>query len=134
MPGTCAVANYIHSQSPDRAQGVDESYEVQNGEAAEGDVYDTIGAGDQGVMFGYACNEPSTLMPMPIYLAHRLSERLTQVRKDGTLPLPAPRRQDPGDRALCRRQARRRRKRSSFPPSIPEEVDTSRIKGRPSSS
>ena len=82
---TCAVANYIHSQSPDIAQGVDESYEVQNGQAVEGDEYDRIGAGDQGVMFGYACKETSTLMPMPIYLAHRLSERLTKVRKDGTL-------------------------------------------------
>lgn len=82
---TCAVANYIHSQSPDIAMGVDESYEVQTGQAAKDDAYDRIGAGDQGVMFGYACNETSTLMPMPIYLAHRLSERLTQVRKDGTL-------------------------------------------------
>ncbi len=87
---TCAVANYIHSQSPDIAQGVDESYEVQNGEAAADDKYDRIGAGDQGVMFGYACNETSTLMPMPIYLAHRLSERLTKVRKDGTLPYLRP--------------------------------------------
>ncbi|MEE8722779.1 MAG: methionine adenosyltransferase [Eggerthellaceae bacterium] len=87
---TCAVANYIHSQSPDIAQGVDESYEVQNGEAAADDKYDCIGAGDQGVMFGYACNETSTLMPMPIYLAHRLSERLTKVRKDGTLPYLRP--------------------------------------------
>ena len=82
---TCAVGNYIHSQSPDIAMGVDESYEVQTGQAAKDDAYDRIGAGDQGVMFGYACNETSTLMPMPIYLAHRLSERLTQVRKDGTL-------------------------------------------------
>ncbi len=82
---TCAVGNYIHSQSPDIAMGVDESYEVQTGQAAADDAYDRIGAGDQGVMFGYACSETSTLMPMPIYLAHRLSERLTQARKDGTL-------------------------------------------------
>ena len=65
--------------------GVDESYEVQQGQVAGDDAYDRIGAGDQGVMFGYACDETSTLMPMPIYLAHRLAERLTQVRKDGTL-------------------------------------------------
>ena len=82
---TCAVANYMHSQSPDIAMGVDESYETQHGEAGD-DVYDRIGAGDQGIMFGYACDETSTLMPMPIFLAHRLAERLTQVRKDGTLP------------------------------------------------
>ena len=82
---SCAVANYMHSQSADIAMGVDESYEVQQGEASGDDAYDRIGAGDQGVMFGYACNETSTLMPMPIYLAHRLAERLTQVRKDGTL-------------------------------------------------
>ena len=82
---TCAVANYLHSQSADIAMGVDESYEVQQGKAAADDAYDRIGAGDQGVMFGYACDETSTLMPMPIYLAHRLAERLTQVRKEGTL-------------------------------------------------
>ena len=83
---TCAVANYMHAQSPDIAMGVDESYEAQQGTAAAGDAYDRIGAGDQGIMFGYACDETSTLMPMPIFLAHRLAERLTQVRKDGTLP------------------------------------------------
>ena len=82
---TCAVANYMHAQSPDIAMGVDESYETQQGTAAAGDAYDRIGAGDQGIMFGYACDETSTLMPMPIFLAHRLAERLTQVRKDGTL-------------------------------------------------
>ena len=82
---TCAVANYMHAQSADIAMGVDESYEAQRGQAQEGDEFDRIGAGDQGVMFGYACNETSTLMPMPVYLSHRLSERLTAVRKDGTL-------------------------------------------------
>ena len=87
---SCAVANYMHAQSPDIAMGVDESYEVQQGQATGDDAYDRIGAGDQGVMFGYACNETSTLMPMPIYLAHRLSERLTAVRKDGTLPYLRP--------------------------------------------
>ena len=79
---TCGVINAIHNQSPDIAQGVDESWEAQHGEAA--DIKDEIGAGDQGMVFGYACNETSTLMPMPIFLAHRLSERLTKVRKDGT--------------------------------------------------
>ena len=85
---TCAVMSSIHEQSPDIAQGVDESFEVQHGE--EADPYETVGAGDQGMMFGYACNETSTLMPMPIYLAHRLSERLTEVRKNGTLDFLRP--------------------------------------------
>ena len=81
---TCAVMNSIHEQSPDIAQGVDESLEAQRGGAAT-DPYELVGAGDQGMVFGYAVNETPTLMPMPIYLAHRLSERLTAVRKNGTL-------------------------------------------------
>ncbi|MDE8703304.1 methionine adenosyltransferase [Adlercreutzia equolifaciens] len=86
---TCAVMSSIHEQSSDIAQGVDESFEAQRGEAVD-DPYETVGAGDQGMMFGYACNETSTLMPMPIYLAHRLSERLTEVRKNGTLEFLRP--------------------------------------------
>ena len=86
---TCAVMSSIHEQSPDIAQGVDESWEAQRGEAAA-DPYESVGAGDQGMMFGYACNETSTLMPMPIYLAHRLSERLTEVRKNDTLDFLRP--------------------------------------------
>lgn len=82
---TCGVLNSIHEQSPDIAQGVDESFEIQHGAGDPGDGYDTTGAGDQGMVFGYAVNETKTLMPMPIYLAHRLSERLTEVRKTGVL-------------------------------------------------
>ena len=85
---TCGVINAIHEQSADIAMGVDESYEAQRGESV--DDIDKVGAGDQGMVFGYACNETSTLMPMPIYLAHRLAERLTGVRKDGTLPYLRP--------------------------------------------
>jgi S-adenosylmethionine synthetase len=80
---TCGVISTIHSQSPDIARGVDESFEVQHG--ADVDPIELIGAGDQGMMFGYASDETSSFMPMPIHLAHRLAERLTEVRKDGTL-------------------------------------------------
>ena len=85
---TCGVINMIHEQSPDIAQGVDESFDAQAGTAK--DELDQIGAGDQGMMFGYASDETVALMPMPIYLAQRLAERLTKVRKDGTVPYLRP--------------------------------------------
>ena len=85
---TCGVLNAIHDQSADIAQGVDQSFEAQKGEAE--DSYSEIGAGDQGMRFGYACNETAELMPLPIYAAHRLSERLTKVRKEGILPYLRP--------------------------------------------
>ncbi len=81
---TCAVQVAIAAQSPDIAQGVDSALEIRS-HTSEADL-DKIGAGDQGMMFGFACNETDVLMPMPIYLAHNLSRRLMQVRKDGTLP------------------------------------------------
>ena len=85
---TCGVINMIHGQSPDIAQGVDESYDVQAG--ATTDPLDLIGAGDQGMMFGYATDETDAYMPMAHYLASRLAERLAEVRHDGTVPYLRP--------------------------------------------
>ncbi len=80
---TCAVVTAIDEQSPDIAQGVNSGYE--NREEGENDGENATGAGDQGMMFGFACDETPELMPMPISLAHKMAKKLTEVRKDGTL-------------------------------------------------
>ena len=82
---TCGVLSAIAQQSGDIAMGVDKAYEAKKGEMTDKEV-ETLGAGDQGMMFGYACDETPTLMPAPIYYAHKLTRKLAEVRKNGTVP------------------------------------------------
>ncbi len=86
---TCGVVTAIDEQSPDIAQGVDLAYETRTGKSGE-DILNSQGAGDQGMMFGYACDETADLMPLPIWLAHRLAQRLSGVRKAGVVPYLRP--------------------------------------------
>ncbi len=99
---TCGVHNLIQSQSPDISMGVDMG-----------------GAGDQGMMFGYACDETPELMPLPIMMAHKLVQRLSTARREGHPRIPAPGRQEPGDRGIRGQHAEAHRSGGGFHPAQP---------------
>lgn len=123
---SCKVSLAIGARSPDIAQGVDTAYEARvEGAGGEADARDRQGAGE-GLMFGYATDETPALMPLPLHLAHRMSERLAQVRTDGTLPLPAPRRQDARSRSSISAAVPSAWTGSSSPPSTPPTSTWSR--------
>ena len=129
---TCGVIISIDEQSPDIAMGVDKAVEQR---AGTGDPYDEVGAGDQGMMFGYACDETDDLMPMPIWLAHRLAAPARRGAQGRRRRLPPPRRQDPGVGRVRGRRARCASTPCSSPRSTRPGVDIDDdIRSPPSSS
>ena len=131
---SCAVLNAIDKQSPDIAQGVDQSYETQS-DPSDDDELDIAGAGDQGMMFGYATNETESLMPLPISLAHLLAKQLADRAPRRHARVPAPGRQDAGLGALRRRAPDGDREAADLHPARRQRRPASRsstTSGRPS--